>query len=44
MIPDFDQYSTKGRQLLHELAIELGNEQNLARAGRIQQAVLHTLR
>lgn len=44
MTPDFDQYAQKGRQFIHELAKELGNEENPERAGRILRAVFHTLR
>lgn len=41
---NFDQYAIKGNLFLKEIAQELGNPQDKARAGRILRAVLHALR
>lgn len=41
---NFDQYAIKGNIFLQEIAEELGDPQDKAKAGRILRAVLHALR
>ena len=41
---NFEKHAAKGNEVLKELAIELGDQEDKARAGRILRAVLHALR
>lgn len=40
----FEQYAQAGRQFVNEVALELGDRQNVDHAERVMTAVLHTVR
>lgn len=40
----FDHYAAKGNHILNELAIKLGDKENIPRAARVLRCTLHTLR
>ena len=44
MALDFDKFATKGNTFIKELAKELGDPKDTARAGRLLRSVLHALR
>lgn len=40
----YNNHATKGNQLLHDLAAELGDKKDIPRAARVLRSTLHTLR
>lgn len=41
---NFEKHAAKGNEFIHRLALQLGDEDNRERAGRVLRSVLHVMR